>query len=303
MGMTNIQKELVRYVAENNLQKAKLAALGCCREDTTQKNTAFVKQYTNLLQNTGMNLLELPPNISGFAKAEDLALTYQEDRYYLSEEEKAIFEQIRDMYKVSQTLMEKQIPYLNATLLYGESGVGKTEFSRYVAYKLGMPYLYVNFSRMMDSYLGKSAQNLGHLFDYINQQQCVVMLDELDSLAIKRKYQDGGVSAEIARTTTCLLQLLDSVTSDHIILAATNLQDSIDPAVKRRFTEKHEIRRLSKDDRRSFIIQFLTATDFSYDSQSLEEYVKADCSQAEIMTHVTRCIADMLLARKDKVIL
>lgn len=36
MGMTNIQKELVRYVAENNLQKAKLAALGCCREDTTQ---------------------------------------------------------------------------------------------------------------------------------------------------------------------------------------------------------------------------------------------------------------------------
>lgn len=92
MGMTNIQKELVRYVAENNLQKAKLAALGCCREDTTQKNTAFVKRYTNLLQNTGMNLLELPLNISGFAKAEDLALTYQEDRYYLSEEEKAIFE-------------------------------------------------------------------------------------------------------------------------------------------------------------------------------------------------------------------
>lgn len=303
MGMTNIQKELVRYVAENNLQKAKLAALGCCREDTTQKNIAFVKRYTNLLQNTGMNLLELPLNISGFAKAEDLALTYNEDRYYLSEEEKVIFERIRDMHKVSQTLMEKQISYLNATLLYGESGVGKMEFSRYVAYKLGMPYLYVNFSRMMDSYLGKSAQNLGHLFDYINRQQCVVMLDELDSLAIKRKYQDGGASAEISRTTTCLLQLLDSVTNDHIILAATNLQDSIDPAVKRRFTEKHEIRRLSKDDRRSFIIQFLTATDFSYDSQSLEEYIKTDCSQAEIMTHVTRCIADMLLTGRDKVIL
>lgn len=250
-----------------------------------------------------MNLLELPLNISGFAKAEDLALTYNEDRYYLSEEEKVIFERIRDMHKVSQTLMEKQISYLNATLLYGESGVGKTEFSRYVAYKLGMPYLYVNFSRMMDSYLGKSAQNLGHLFDYINRQQCVVMLDELDSLAIKRKYQDGGASAEISRTTTCLLQLLDSVTNDHIILAATNLQDSIDPAVKRRFTEKHEIRRLSKDDRRSFIIQFLTATDFSYDSQSLEEYIKTDCSQAEIMTHVTRCIADMLLTGRDKVIL
>lgn len=41
MGMTNIQKELVRYVAENNLQKAKLAALGCCREDTTQEKRNF----------------------------------------------------------------------------------------------------------------------------------------------------------------------------------------------------------------------------------------------------------------------
>lgn len=37
MGMTANQLSLVRYVAENNLSKAKQAAIACCAEDTTQK--------------------------------------------------------------------------------------------------------------------------------------------------------------------------------------------------------------------------------------------------------------------------
>ncbi len=186
MGMTSNQLALVRYVAENNIQKAKDAALCCCAEDTTQKNHYAVTKYQRLLRSGGMNLMELPANISGFATMEDLTNTYLENRYYLTQDERKLFELIKNMNDVSLQLMEKQIPYLNATLLYGESGVGKTAFSRYVAYKLGMPYLYVNFSRMLDSYLGGTAKNLTNLFDFINQQQCVVMLDEIDSLAVKR---------------------------------------------------------------------------------------------------------------------
>ena len=245
MGMTRNQLALVRYVAENNIQKAKDAALCCCAEDTTQKNHYAVTKYQSLLRSGGMNLMELPANVSSFATMEDLKNTYLESRYYLTNEEKELFELIKNMNDVSLQLMEKQIPYLNATLLYGESGVGKTAFSRYVAYKLEMPYLYVNFSRMLDSYLGGTAKNLTNLFNFINQHQCVVMLDEIDSLAVKREYGGGGASAEVSRSTTCLLQLLDAVTNDHVIIAATNLIDDVDTAVKRRFTEKHELHRLS----------------------------------------------------------
>lgn len=63
------------------------------------------------------------------------------------------------------------------------------------------------------------------------------MLDEIDSLAVKREYGGGGASAEVSRSTTCLLQLLDAVTNDHVIIAATNLINDVDTAVKRRFTE------------------------------------------------------------------
>lgn len=301
--MTRNQLALVRYVAENNTQKAKDAALCCCAEDTTQKNHYAVTKYQSLLQSGGMNLMELPANVSSFATMEDLTNTYLENRYYLTNEEKELFELIKNMNDVSLQLMEKQIPYLNATLLYGESGVGKTAFSRYVAYKLGMPYLYVNFSRMLDSYLGGTAKNLTNLFNFINQHQCVVMLDEIDSLAVKREYGGGGASAEVSRSTTCLLQLLDAVTNDHVIIAATNLIDDVDTAVKRRFTEKHELHRLSSENNERFIRQYLDDAGFSYDLDSVRKYAAENHSQAEIMTHVTRSIASTLINKGELVML
>lgn len=303
MGMTRNQLALVRYVAENNIQKAKDAALCCCAEDTTQKNHYAVTKYQSLLRSGGMNLMELPANVSSFATMEDLKNTYLESRYYLTNEEKELFELIKNMNDVSLQLMEKQIPYLNATLLYGESGVGKTAFSRYVAYKLEMPYLYVNFSRMLDSYLGGTAKNLTNLFNFINQHQCVVMLDEIDSLAVKREYGGGGASAEVSRSTTCLLQLLDAVTNDHVIIAATNLIDDVDTAVKRRFTGKHELHRLSSEDNEQFIRQYLDDAGFSYDLDSVRKYAAENHSQAEIMTHVTRSIASTLINKDELVML
>lgn len=302
MGMTKNQLDLVRMVAENNLQKAKTYALACCEEDTTQKNRMYVNRYKSLLMATGMNMLELPPNISAFATLEDLTTTYKENRYYLTKEEKDIYELIRKMNDVSLELMERQIPYLNATMLYGESGVGKTEFSRYVAYKLGLPYLYVNFSKMLDSYLGGTAKNLTALFHFINQQKCVVMLDEIDAIATKRKYADGAAGAEVSRSTTCLLQLLDSVGNDHVILAATNMLESVDSAVLRRFTEKHQIIRMTADDNKRFICQYLDDCGFRYDEDSIDKFSGEDHTQVEIMTYMIRKIAEMLLQKEDKVV-
>lgn len=303
MGMTSNQLALVRYVAENNMQKAKGAALACCVEDNTQKNHYAVTKYQALLQSGGMSMLELPTNVSGFATMEDLSNTYLENRYYLTDEEQKLLELIKNMNDVSLQLMEKHIPYLNATLLYGESGVGKTAFSRYVAYKLGLPYLYVNFSRMLDSYLGGTAKNLTNLFNFINKQQCVVMLDEIDSLAVKREYGGGGASAEVSRSTTCLLQLLDSVTNDHVIMAATNLIGDVDTAVLRRFTEKHELHRLSSEENERFIKQYLDDVGLAYDLDSVRKYASRNHSQAEIMTHVTRSIASSLIEKNELVIL
>lgn len=303
MGMTANQLSLVRYVAENRLQEAKKAALCCCVEDNTQKNHYAVAKYKALLQSGGMNMIELPPNISQFATMEDLSTTYLKNRYFLSDKEKNLFDIIKKMNDVSLQLMEKQIPYLNATLLYGESGVGKTAFSKYVAYNLELPYLYVNFAKMLDCYLGGTAKNLAALFNFINQQNCVVMLDEIDSLAGKRQYADGGASAEVSRSTTCLLQLLDAVTNDHVIIAATNLIEDVDVAVKRRFPIIHKMHRLNIVENEKLIKQYLHDTGFAYDEDSIKAYALGNYSQAEIMNHITRSIAESLIQKRETVIL
>ena len=299
MALTNNQMEMIKYISKNDLSMAKKAALACLVEDNSKKNASEVSYYTRILQSSSLSMVQLPVDIAGFADLEDLS-SYNEKRYYITSRESKLFEQVSKMHKVSLALMEKQIPYLNATLLYGESGVGKTAFSRYTAYKLGLPYLYINFSRLIESYLGKTSKNISHLFDFIKKNQCLVMFDEIDCIAASRRY-DGGAESELARSTTTLIQLLDGISNDHVIFAATNLYDAIDPAVLRRFTIKHKMLRLSEEDKLNFIDQFFSDIEMKYDLESAKIYAKNDISQAVLMNHIVRSIADGIMAEADVV--
>ena len=153
---------------------------------------------------------------------------------------------------------------------------------------------------MIDSYMGNTSKNLTNLFNFENQQKCVVMLDEIDCVATKRKYGSSGADAEISRTVTTLLLMLDSITNDHVIIGATNLINDIDEAVLRRFTQKHELKRLDELNNRRFIRQYLDDIGINYDESELIEYAKNQ-SQAEIMTHITRAIADMYINENEKI--
>lgn len=291
--------EMIKYISKNDLSMAKKAALACLAEDNSKKNESKVSYYTRILQSSSLSMVQLPVDIAGFADLEDLS-SYNEKRYYITSRESKLFEQVSKMHKVSLALMEKQIPYLNATLLYGESGVGKTAFSRYTAYKLGLPYLYINFSRLIESYLGKTSKNISHLFDFIKKNQCLVMFDEIDCIAASRRY-GGGAESELTRSTTTLIQLLDGISNDHVIFAATNLYDAIDPAVLRRFTIKHEMLRLSEEDKLNFIDQFFSDIEMKYDLESAKIYAKNDISQATLMSHMVQSIADGIMAEADVV--
>ena len=297
MALTNNQMAMIEYISKNDLSMAKKAALACLVEDNSKKNASEVSYYTRILQSSSLSMVQLPVDIAGFADLEDLS-SYNEKRYYITSRESKLFEQVSKMHKVSLTLMEKQIPYLNATLLYGESGVGKTAFSRYTAYKLGLPYLYINFSRLIESHLGKTSKNISHLFDFIKKNQCLVMFDEIDCIAASRRY-GGGAESELARSTTTLIQLLDGISNDHVIFAATNLYDAIDPAVLRRFTIKHKMLRLSEGDKLNFIDQFFSDIEMKYDLESAKIYAKNDISQAVLMNHMVQSIADGIMAETD----
>lgn len=128
MGLTEIQKEMIRGIATNNILKARQGALGALNEDTTQKNKNFVARYKSILTSEHGFLYELPAELKGLLQCEDVSMSFKESRYYVSEQQMELASKIFRMAEVSQKLMELQIPYKNATLLYGPPGTGKTMF-------------------------------------------------------------------------------------------------------------------------------------------------------------------------------
>ncbi|MCM1194146.1 MAG: ATP-binding protein, partial [Acetatifactor muris] len=177
MGLTGNQQQLIKAVSDSNMQLARKCAIACVVEDTTQKNKWFCDKYKQILESSGSNMIELPYDLKSILCVEDVSNSFQAGRYYLSEREKAVFENIMRMRKVNDRLMEMGIPYINSTLLYGESGTGKTTFGRYVAYKSGLPFCYLNFSNLVDSYMGSTSKNISKAFDYAISNPCVFMLD------------------------------------------------------------------------------------------------------------------------------
>lgn len=313
MGMTANQLALVKAVAENKLSDAKNYALCCCAEDTTQKNAIYVKRYKNLLQNNP-SMIEMPHNIQGMAQMEDVTTSFREDRYFLHDRESELFKRISNMNEAGLKLMEIGIPYLNAILLTGISGTGKTTFGRYVAYKLKLPFLYINFSYLIDSYMGNTSKNLRNIFDFARMNKCLLMLDEIDCIAQSRKGASEGSTREFNNTTISLLQELDKIQNGSIIIGATNIPNAIDAAVKRRFAIQHEIFPPCKEECGKMMNQYLQSVGIGYEREDVEKVVKRWYSesdlpeynpptQASILNYTISQIADAIINKRENIIL
>lgn len=296
MGLTNNQQRLIMAIAQNDMQSAKKCAVACVVEDTTQKNQYFCKKYKQILESTGSNLIELPYDLKGLLCVEDVSNSFKEDRYYLSGREKEVFDNIVRMKKTNKKLMEMGIPYINSTLLYGESGTGKTTFGRYVAYKTGLPFCYLNFSNLVDSYMGNTSKNISKAFNYAISMPCVFMLDEVDCISIKRSSTSGsgGAGGEMARITITLMQEFDKLPNDIIVIGATNRIDRIDEALLRRFSLKHKVEVLSNVEKEIMVRKFLYDVSMKFSNEEIKELVANNENQSMLLNELIRRISQRI---------
>lgn len=118
-------------------------------------------------------------------------------------------------------------------LIYGPPGCGKTLAARVIASRLSLPLLTVRCDTLVSSLLGQTGRNLRSVFDHAGERPCILFLDEFDALAKARSNQSEV--GELQRVVIALLQNLDALSPDTIVIAATNHEDLLDPAVWRRF--------------------------------------------------------------------
>jgi SpoVK/Ycf46/Vps4 family AAA+-type ATPase len=120
-------------------------------------------------------------------------------------------------------------------LFFGPPGCGKTITARALAGELGLPMLYVRFDSLVSSYLGQTAANLRKLFDFVRTSRWVILFDEFD--AVGRSRDDPNEHGELKRVINSILQMMDGLRTESLLIAATNHEHALDPALWRRFDE------------------------------------------------------------------
>jgi len=136
-------------------------------------------------------------------------------------------------HQSAELLRKFDLPISNKVLLHGESGCGKTLASYVIAGELKKMMVVVNLGAIVSSKLGETSKNLAKIFKKAALEECIIFIDEFDSLGKVRDYnQDHG---EMKRVVNTILQLFDYLPQDSIVIAATNQKEMVDEALLRRF--------------------------------------------------------------------
>lgn len=142
-------------------------------------------------------------------------------------------ELLLDERRSRELLAKAGLAPTRSAIFVGKPGVGKTLSARWLASKLNLQLFVLDLSTVMSSYLGRSGSNLRAAIEFAKRSPCVLLLDEIDSIAKKRG--DESDIGELKRLVTVVLQEVDEWPDSSLLLAATNHPELIDAALWRRF--------------------------------------------------------------------
>ncbi|MFT4313306.1 MAG: CDC48 family AAA ATPase [Candidatus Woesearchaeota archaeon] len=186
-------------------------------------------------------------------------------------------------------------------LLHGPPGTGKTLLAKAVANETNSNFILINGPEIMSKFYGESEANLRKKFeDAEKNSPSIIFIDEIDAIATSREEAKGEVER---RVVAQLLTIMDGLKSRGkvVVIAATNLPNVIDPALRRpgRFDRELEINPPKKEGRLN-ILKIHTRgmpIDTSLESIGLQ------VSKKDIATQVFENINNVDLQNVAKIIL
>ena len=207
--------------------------------------TRFVVVKTNpdaVTQITDATELELLPEAVEVEATKLPSVTY-EDIGGLSEIVPKIREMIEIPLRRPEVFERLGVEPPKGVLLHGSPGTGKTLIAKAVANESGANFISIAGPEIMSKWYGGSEENLRKVFDDAEKNApSIIFIDEIDAIAPKREQVTGEVER---RVVSQMLTLMDGLKSRGkvVVIAATNIPNMLDPALRRtgRFDREIEI--------------------------------------------------------------
>jgi len=211
-------------------------------EEEKKNNHVLARSLRKVLENTSHQPAQPKPlaPLFPFPDAADdfverIELQRSKHEIVLSETNVRVFQGLIREFRRADAIRRRGLPVRSKLLFCGPPGSGKTLCTEVFAAELGLPLFNVKIDRLISSYLGETAGNVRKIFEFARKQPCVVFFDEFDALA--RSRDDASEHNELRRVVNSLLIFIDRIRPKGFLIAASNLDQSLDPAIWRRFDE------------------------------------------------------------------
>lgn len=218
---------------------------------------------------------------------------------YVDEEIQSFIE----FYRNRDELLKAGIEVSNSLLLYGPPGCGKTTVAQYVSAITGLPLVTARLDGLISSLLGSTAKNIRKIFDYASKRECILFLDEFDVIAKLR--DDKNELGELKRVVNSLIQNIDSLSSDCILIAATNHHELLDPAIWRRFSKVITLEKPQTEEIGKLLKLYLGTYDNNIvnNSKKIEQMEKAfqGFSHSDIKTTINNAMKDAIIRKRGEI--
>ncbi|MEK6951216.1 MAG: CDC48 family AAA ATPase [Nanoarchaeota archaeon] len=206
-----------------------------CVETTPKKEVVVITPETELEFNPQAVELKEEDGVSVGVNYEDIG--------GLGDEIKKVREMVELPLKHPEIFEKLGIEAPKGVLLHGPPGTGKTLLAKAVASETNSHFILINGPEIMSKWYGQSEENLRKKFDEAEKNApSIIFFDEIDAIASKREELRGEVEK---RVVAQLLGLMDGLKSRGkvIVIAATNMPQTLDPALRRpgRFDREIEI--------------------------------------------------------------